>query len=187
MHRTSNNPVTVVPCTAAATPQPPAQMTSESDSHKDGFSIVGADQPGVEGLVRLLTRCVRHKLPTLRCLSRTHLDSRNPLARLHTPTSVTDMGGLTSGERWMCTALYQRGYEQHGLVSLRANRTNSGNRDTEVEVSCGRGVGPVGEWSPKGGAQSRPPAGEPLPRPSTRQLSRKWILVRTAPAWSATI
>ncbi len=37
----------------------------------------------------------------------------------------------------MCTASYQRGAVQHE-VSLKTNRTRSGNRDRDAESSCNR-------------------------------------------------
>ncbi len=91
-----------------------------------------ADQVVIEE-ASLLPTCARHKLPTLRCLSRTHPDSRNPGTACTHPPNSPKRRKLTSSERWMCTAAYQRDHQQPRRI---LSGTNSGNRDSGGEISC---------------------------------------------------
>ena len=116
---------------------------------------------GAEGFARLLTTCARHKLPAFRCLSRTpgQQDPRNHLHML--TTSPTPEGSPRADGERVTPRTSVVPHER--AVPNRADRTKRGNEDRKAEVSCSRSGGhpPVGGWSPKDGAQSCPPVGDP--------------------------
>jgi hypothetical protein len=61
--------------------------------------------------MRLLTPGARHKLPHASLLVPHTGGQQEPMARLHTPTYVTDTGKLTSSKRWACTASTGAGWD----------------------------------------------------------------------------